>query len=148
MDNIDYTLEYERYFDEEDTVYGLKTRCYKSNAINDKYNEAKEYYLKNIYNKLCLDKIKSPKLAWKIFDIAVSQGIGTAERFLKEIDGNGSLNIEHINDLDEVYVLDELIKKQILRYIDIALFNNKKYLLKDYVKRALDKGEKLFNGAK
>lgn len=155
MIDISKTLEYESGYsnDENDaggeTKYGISKRQYPTLDIKNLTKEqAIEIYRKDFYERMNLNLIK-PELefvAWKLFDIGVNQGPGTAIRFLQNIldikeDGIlGRDTATTINQYSDPKGLCQMLAiKQMLRYTDIVIKKPSQLVFfKGWIKRALD----------
>ena len=125
------------------TRWGISQRAYPDLDIKNLTKEgAKEIYRKDYWLKIWPnddDHETDPedeiylRMGWKLYDIAVNQGVPTALKFKDKVNGIGSL-----------YVLSELCELQMKRYVEITV-NRPQNLtfLKGWCRRAFDKGNDL-----
>jgi lysozyme family protein len=134
-----------------ETKYGISKKSYPQIDIkNLSIDAAIEIYKRDFFYRLHLDQIASIRVRWKVFDIAVNQGPGTAARHLQKIvgakvDGKiGPETIEKSNAIDEKELLWKLMQEQIFRYVEIVSAQTIQLIfLKGWIRRAFDLGEGL-----
>lgn len=125
-------------FDPQDpggeTNFGI---CKKSYPELDIKNLTKEQaitiYKRDYWDKLHCDGYTNVRFRWKLFDIAVNQGVGTAMSFRSKI--------KHPDKLEGIF---ELIELQVRRYISLIIKNPKLFVfINGWINRAFDTGEDL-----
>lgn len=133
------------------TNYGISAKSFPELDIKAISKEvATEIYKKRYWKPMKLEMLTSAKVRWKVFDIGVEMGSGTAIRMLQDIigihaDGTmGSNTAREANDMDETRLLEGLLRAQVMRYASIVEKNTiqAKYL-NGWIRRAFDVGEGL-----
>lgn len=127
-----------------ETKYGISKRSYPTIDIENLTREqAIEIYKKDFWNKSNLDLLSNEKVASKVFDIGVNMGQSTPIRFLQQIAGvkeDGILGKDTafaINTRPSEYIIDELCRRQLLRYADIIIKKPEQVkFLKGWINRA------------
>jgi len=140
---IEKTLEFEGGYVNNpndpggETKYGISKRQYPSVDIKSlTVADAIEIYKRDYFLRLNLDDVVNPEVAWKLFDIAVNQGVGTSTRFAQQILHQKE---DGILGKDTVVAINSYAEKQILRYADIVIKNpSKAEFLKGWIKRGLE----------
>jgi len=101
------------------TKYGISAGSYPNLDIENLTKEqAIEIYRRDYWNALHLDKIDSDRIAWKVFDIAINCGRGTAAKILQRAigvtaDGHiGNITLEAVHKADSVKVMNDLVRLQ------------------------------------
>jgi lysozyme family protein len=104
------------------------------------------------FDRLKLSQVTSLRVRWKILDIAVNMGRGTAAKMVQKIIGvkeDGvigndtlhALNTRLITGVGEAAILDKLIEAQIKRYVHIVKANTSQIVfLEGWVNRGFDRG--------
>lgn len=129
------------------TKFGISKRSYPNVDIaNLTLNDAIEIYKRDYWDKLHCDSIKSDSVAYKLFDIAVNCGTGTAGKMLQRALGFHSANIDGIigdltlsatNNEDQEILLIKLTKELTYHYAKICNNDNNQYkYIKGWNKRA------------
>lgn len=118
-----------------ETKFGISKRSYPHVEIASLTPEAAaEIYKKDFWDKLHLDSYTFKPFRWKLFDIAVNMGIGTASAFL--------LMLQSKKDtMEAVYELIELCMKRRANMVR----NNPKFLkyLVGWTYRTFETGKEL-----
>jgi lysozyme family protein len=120
------------------------------NSIDDAVLIAKQEY----YDALNLDLIQSPRIRWKLFDIAFNMGTDDAELFLQEVqrklwvtpDGKlGPITASAINRQSSVdWILALLVELQATGYVERVIDNPVKIKwLRGWTRRAFDTASEL-----
>lgn len=138
------------------TKYGISKKSYPNIDIASLTKEqATAIYEKDYWTPLRLDEIKSPRIRWKVFDIGVNCGIGTAAKLLQRaiqvpddgIIGNitlARLNSWTLSSCGENEVLNKLVDQQVGYYCEIVRRDITQInFLKGWIKRAQDRGSNL-----
>ena len=113
------------------TNWGISARQYPDLDIKALTREAAiQIYKRDYYDPLALPTIWPIQVRWKLFDIAVNQGMSIAQKFREEI-----------KEQPSIYRLVEL---QMRRYVDVTVNkpSNLKFL-KGWTSRAFDTGRDL-----
>lgn len=112
----------------------------------------------DFYDPLQLGEVRSLRIRWKVFDLAVNMGKGTATKILQRAvgvqdDGEiGPLTLHATNriiqsGLGEGYIMERIIEEQVKHYVRIAVSRPKDLaFLRGWVDRAYDRGKDLTNG--
>jgi len=127
-----------------ETKFGISKRSYPSVDIKNLTPEqAIEIYKKDYWDNVNIGLLSNEKVASKVFDIGVNMGSGVAIRFLQQIAGvkeDGILGKDTafaINTRPAEYVIDELCRRQLLRYADIVIKKPEQIkFLKGWINRA------------
>ena len=149
---ISHTLEYEggysndQHDDGGETNFGICKRQYPSVDIRLlTKSQAIDIYKRDYFDKMNLGLISDSSVQWKLFDIGVNQGQGTAIRMLQQIVGekeDGLLGIKTANLANTMNVNDllkALATKQMLRYADIVAKNTTQVgFMKGWIRRGMD----------
>ena len=119
------------------TKYGISQRAYpKLNLEKLTVEQAKAIYKKDYFDPLQLEGL-SDRLAWKVFDIAVNQGVGTAVRFAQKAE---VFNMA----VDEDVRMFRLVEMQTRRYASLVRSNPEySVFIVGWVNRAFDTGSGL-----
>ena len=134
---VERTLRHEGgYVDDPDdaggeTNWGISKRQYPDVDIKSLTREdAIAIYKRDYYDPLTLPTIWPIQVRWKLFDIAVNQGLSLAQKFREEI-----------KEQPSIYRLVEL---QMRRYVEVTVNkpSNLKFL-KGWTSRAFDTGRDL-----
>jgi lysozyme family protein len=131
------------------TKYGISAGSYPNLDIeNLTKDQAVEIYRRDYWNALHLDDIESDRIAWKIFDVSVNCGRGTAAKMLQKAVGViadgliGRITLEAVNKADSVKVMNELVKLQQEHYENIHNENNDDFFA-GWMRRATDTAPEL-----
>jgi lysozyme family protein len=138
MKEIQKTLALEGgyVFDTDDpggeTKYGISKKYHPEVDIQKlTIEQAEAIYKAEYWDKLHCDGYKYSRFAWKIFDIAVNQGTGTAMAF-----------IQKVKKPDTLEGIWELIEMQMKRYVQKTVESPVKLkYLKGWTNRAFDTAE-------
>lgn len=110
-----------------ETKYGISKRSYPTEDIaNLTVERAVEIYKRDFWDKSNLGLLTNEQVARKVFDMGVNMGQGVPIRFLQQIVGEkedgilGPSTANAVNAENSQKVLDELRKKQLLRYTNIV----------------------------
>ncbi len=118
-----------------ETKFGISKKAFPNVDIKNLTKEmAVELYREHYWNKLHLDSYTNIQFRWKLFDIAVNQGVGTAMSFI--------MLLQKPKDTQEAVF--ELAEMQMKRYINLVI--GKPVLLRflrGWGNRAFDLGEDL-----
>jgi lysozyme family protein len=133
------------------TKFGISQRAYPNlNIAALTLDEAVAIYIADYWSPLHLDELTSRRVQWKVFDIAVNQGVVRAALILQaalsvvEDGAIGTQTIAAANARDEVNLVMRLVAAQILRYVNLVKAKPQMLtFLLGWVKRALDMGENL-----
>ena len=135
------------------TNFGISAKQYPQEDIRGMTQErAIELYLRDYYLPLKLEGIKSPRIRWKLFDIAINLGSDDPPRIIRQaLASLGYLGgeYEHLNDAEKFWESDEvplreIAEWQVKAYVDIVTRKpGKVKYLKTWVWRAFDIGEGL-----
>lgn len=138
------------------TKYGISARMYPNEDIANLTEErAIEIYLKDYYLPLKLEEIKSPRIRWKLFDIAINLGADDPPRIVREVlkslgyvTGDG-LEYQRLNDAETFWESDEvplreIAEWQVKAYTDIIMKRPvKAKYMRTWVWRGFDIGDGL-----
>ena len=133
------------------TKFGISAASYPNCDIaNLTENQAIKIYEEDYFKKLKLDRIISNRIAWKLFDIAVNMGTGTAARLAQisvgaVVDGIiGEQTLAKINNSPEPKILQDLANEQRDKYLRIVEGDqSQKQFLNGWLARAADIGNGL-----
>ena len=138
-----------------ETKYGISKRSYPLLDIAHlSKQDAEEIYRKDYFDNLQLYQCKYVRIRWKVFDIAVNMGVGTARRMITELlTKNGYIVDENNlgNSLEtyttfsgEDWAMLSIVERQVKRYVDIVTNRPASMkFLKGWIARAFDTGEDL-----
>ena len=119
------------------TKFGISQRAYpKLNIEKLTLAQAKAIYKRDYFDPLGLEGV-SDRIAWKVFDIAVNQGIGTALRYALNAD------VKNPQISDDVKMF-KLVTYQARRYASLVRSNPEySVFIVGWINRAFDTGEGL-----
>jgi lysozyme family protein len=131
------------------TKYGISAKSYPNLDIKSLTEEqALEIYRRDYWQAMHLSAIDSNRIAWKIFDISINCGQGTAAKILQksvgvEPDGLiGDVTLRAVNLADHVKLMAEIIHYQQHHYLSIRNSMNEKFF-KGWMKRSEDSAPEL-----
>ena len=111
-----------------ETKFGISKRSYPTEDIlNLTIERATEIYKRDFFDKVNLGLLTNENVVAKVFDVGVNMGTGIAIRFLQQIIGEkedgllGVMTATAVNNENPIYIVNELRRKQMLRYADIVL---------------------------
>lgn len=133
------------------TKFGITHAAYPRLDIeNLSFEEAYQLYLRDYWEPLKLDQLKSIRLRWKVFDIAVNMGKVTSAMALQKatgatVDGEvGSDTLGRANSMEENELIAKLVELQAERYVRIVLRDASQIrFLLGWMRRATDQGHYL-----
>lgn len=117
-----------------ETKYGISKRSHPDVDIkNLTIEQAEEIYKSNEWAKLHCDSYQNIQYRWKLFDIAVNQGMGTAQAF-----------IPLVKQSDTIHGVYELVALQMKRYANrvVSVPLDLKFL-RGWTNRAFETGDDL-----
>lgn len=128
-----------------ETKFGISKRSYPTVDIkNLTLEQATEIYKRDFWDRSNIGLLTSEVIAGKVFDIGVNMGQSTPIRFLQQIVGVkedgilGQQTANAVNAENETFILNELRKKQIMRYADIVTKRPEQIqFFKGWINRAL-----------
>jgi lysozyme family protein len=133
------------------TNFGISAKSYPTLDIKNLTKEdAIAIYIRDFWKYMKLDLLTSSRVRFKVFDIGVNMGTGTAIRLLQDVVGTtedgamGADTADHANKMGEMKLLEGLVRVQVMRYATIASKNSTQIgNLCGWIKRAFDTGEGL-----
>jgi hypothetical protein len=135
------------------TKFGISAKQYpKEDIVGLTEERAIKIYLTDYYLPLKLEVVNSPKIRWKLFDIAINLGADDPPRIVRNVLaslGYVGGEYERLNDAEKFWGSDEvplreIAEWQVRAYVDIVFRNPAKVkYLKTWVGRGFDIGEGL-----
>jgi len=129
-----------------ETKYGISKRSYPNVDIkNLTEEEAYAIYERDFYNAVGLNRIASPRIRWKVFDIGVNCYPKTAVKMLQRAVGVtpdgllGPMTAHMVSLWEPSQVLERLVEEQKAHYGNIILRDpTQKVFFRGWMKRADD----------
>lgn len=117
-----------------ETKFGISKKQYPDLDIAKlSIDQAIAIYKRDYWDKIHCDNYKNIRFRWKLLDISVNMGVGTAMAFIQKV--------KKPDTLEGVY---ELVEMQMRRYVGIAVGKPTQIIfLRGWTNRAFETGEDL-----
>lgn len=130
-----------------ETKFGISKRSYPKLDIKNLTGDyAKEIYLRDYYNPMCISQILDDRIAWQLFDFGVNAGVARSVKTIQKIIGvpitekMTPLTVNQINLFKDEYPLyAHFMSKRLMHYFMISELNPaKKKFIKGWIFRTME----------